>query len=99
MKVIRVGKKKKKHKPGPKTRLGGERMNFVPGEKFKTAMDEIIADTKKVTGERLTYAYILREGGVKEIRYIRDILAQAKSGRLGAKRRELFPESKELVTK
>lgn len=95
MQVIKVARKKRK--PGPKTILGGERLNFMPGEKLKANMDELIADAKRVAGEKLTYAYILREGAITQIRYIQDLLSKARKGQLGAKRREgaLFPDLKE----
>jgi hypothetical protein len=97
MKVIRAAKREKQ-KPGPKPVLEGERLNFLPGRNIKKEMDDLISDFDKVAGEKLTYAYILREGAVYEVRYLKTLLQKAQKGQLGAKKREsILPKAKAMA--
>jgi hypothetical protein len=51
-----------KLKPGPKIRYGGERLNFVPGQILRAAINDLIVRVRKELGENITQSQILRWG-------------------------------------
>ena len=97
IKILKGPVNEERKKPGPKPFLKGDRLNFLPGERLRDNMDSVIKAARK-QGEKLTYAYILREGAIKEVKYIKDMLRKVKEGRFGAKKREaLFAQEEAML--
>lgn len=84
---IKVEEPESRGRGRPK-KLGGDRINFFPGEKLRLKMLKLEERRKRMKlPYAFTFSYLLREGGNMVVKHLKSLMDEAESGNLHAKQR------------